>query len=189
MSRPDLRISPDDATWRGLLALAELHHTTPERMVASWTASEVARQLGQMLAGMPPELVVPEVGTFAEVPAPGQHRRWSIRGCRPVGADEPLTVSLMAAPGELPPDVYFVARTLRRWAELGAHARVTAVDWLALPADTALIRPALTFGSGRRWTLRLADRDASALTGRGVLVQFNDMKITSIDVLTDAREH
>jgi hypothetical protein len=188
MSRPDLRISLDDATWHGLAVLAELYHTTPERMVKSWAESEVSSRLGQMLADMPAELIVPKVGTFVEVPAPEQYRCWTISGYRPPEADESLTASLMVASGELPPDFYFVARTLRRWAEFGALARDTAVDRLALPADTALGGPELTFGSGRRWTLRFADCDASGLTELGVLVEFNGTEVTGIDNLTDATE-
>lgn len=188
MSRPDLRISVDDATWRGLLALAELYHATPERLVRSWTESEVARRLGQLLDGMPAELVVPQVGTFVEVPAPGRSRHWTISGHRPPGVDESLTVSLVVAPGELPPDVHFVARTLRRWADLGGPARDTAADRLALPVGTALSCPELTFGSGRRWTLRLARRAASGPTELGVLVEFDGAKITGVDDLTDLAE-
>ncbi len=185
MSRPDLRISLDDPTWRGLLALAELYHTTPERMVTSWAESEVACRLGRMLAELPAELTVPKVGTFVEVPAPERHRCWTISGWRPAGTDESLTVSLMVASGELPPEFSSVARTLRRWAELGALARDTALDRLALPADTALGGPELTFGSGRRWTVRFADCDASGLTELGVLVEFNGTKVTAVDGLAD----
>ncbi|MER6678778.1 hypothetical protein [Streptomyces sp. NPDC000983] len=188
MSRPDLQINLDDATWRGLLALAELYHTTPERMVKSWAESEVTCRLGQMLAEMPAELVVPKVGRFVEVPAPEQYRCWTISDYRPTDANESLTVSLMVTSGELPPDFYFVARTLRHWAELGRLARDTAVDKLALPADTALGGPEVTFGSGRCWTLRFADCDASGLTELGVLVEFNGTKVTGIDDLTDATE-
>ncbi|TDU01873.1 hypothetical protein EDD99_0254 [Streptomyces sp. 846.5] len=188
MSRPDLRISLEDATWRGLLALAELYHTTPERMVKGWTESEVACRLGQMLAGMPAELVVPKVGTFVEVPAPEQYRCWTINGYRPTEADESLTVSLMVASGELPPDFSFVARTVRRWAELGALARSTVVDRLALPTETALGGPELTFGSGERWTFRFADCDVPGLTELGVMVEFNGTKVTGVDDLVDATD-
>ncbi|MFG3527684.1 hypothetical protein ACGF8B_13185 [Streptomyces sp. NPDC047917] len=188
MNRPDLRISLDDATWRGLLALAELYRTTPERMVKSWAEGEVTCRLGQMLAGMPAELIVPKVGTFVEVPAPEQCRCWTINGYRPTGADESLTVSLMVASGELPPDFYFVARILRRWAELGVVARGTVMDRFAWPAHTALGGPELTFGGGRRWTLRFAECDASGLSELGVLVEFNGTEVTGIDALTDATE-
>ncbi|MFE3073550.1 hypothetical protein [Streptomyces sp. NPDC059247] len=189
MSQPDLRISLDDATRRGLLALAEIYHTTPERMVKSWAESEVTCRLGQMLAEMPAELVVPKVGRFIEVPAPEQYRCWTISDHRPTGTDESLTVSLMVASGELPPDFSFVARTLRRWAELGKLACDIALDRLALPADTGLGGPEVTFGSGRRWTLRFADCDASGLTELSVLVEFNGSKVTGIHDPADATEH
>ncbi|MFE5947082.1 hypothetical protein [Streptomyces sp. NPDC056480] len=188
MTRPDLRISLDDATWRGLLALAERYHTTPEHMVKSWAEGEVARRLGQMLADLPAELIVPKVGTFVEMPAPEQYRCWAISGYRPAGADESLTANLMVISGELPPDFYFVARTLRCWAELAAVARRAVRDRLALPARTALGGPELTFGSGQRWTLRFADCDAPGLTELGVLVDFNGTVVTGIDDLTDAAE-
>ncbi|MBE1878190.1 hypothetical protein [Myceligenerans pegani] len=184
MSRRDLRISLDDATWRGLHALAEIYHATPERMVRSWAESEVATRLGQLLAGMPAELVVPSVGTFVEVPAPAEHRCWTIGGYRPPGTEESLTTSVMVASGELPPDLSFVARTMRRWSEHGALARGTAVARLG-PADgAALGDPELTFRSGRRWTVRLVRPDASGRTGRGVLVEFDGAKVTGVEDLT-----
>lgn len=188
MNTPDLRISLDESTWSGLLALAELYHAHPERMVKSWVENEVARRLGEMFADMPAELVVPRVGTFAEVPAPDDFRCWTISGYRPTETDETVTVNLMAASSELPPDVYFVARTLRRWAGLGALARSTVVDRLALPSGTVLGGAELTFGSGQGWTVRFAECDAAGLSELGVLVEFNDTKLTTIDDLTDATE-
>ncbi|MFB7867824.1 hypothetical protein [Streptomyces sp. NPDC056069] len=188
MSRPDLRISLDDATWRGLLALAEFYRTTPERMIKRWTEGEVIYRLGEMLAEMPAELDVPKVGRFVEVPVPEPYRCWTISDYRPTEAGESLTVSMMVASGELPPDFYFVARILRRWAEFGALARGTVRDRLASPACMALGGPKLTFGSGRRWALGFAVCDASGLTELGALVEFDGTEITGIDDLTDARE-
>lgn len=69
---------------------------------------------------------------------------------------------------------------MRRWAELGALARGTAVEQLGLPDGAALGDPELTFRSERRWTVRLARPDASGRTGRGVLVEFDGAKVTGV---------